>query len=483
MPPEKAGLDERGPRYGPRGGPGVRSWGCGGVRMGGLAVVAGVRALVSPGLYLRVGLGLGVAKYALDLALIYAVTGKWLSPLAYLAPLATLRGPLLNDAPDGLLVALVVLTLPFAWVGASMSVRRARDAGLPAAAGLVFFVPLLNYLGFALLALAPSRPAAVGPGGAGAPLAGGDRVVWSALVSVAAAIALGFGVLGLAVYGLGEYGGTLFVGAPFGMGLLGGFLLNLRGDRGWLATAAQGALSVGILGGLMLLFALEGLICLAMAAPLGLVLSVGGALLGRALAGVEARRPLLTSLGLLPVLAVVEPPPGGGAVHPVTTAVEVDAPPEAVWDVVVAFPEIPSEVLPPWYFRAGVAYPIRARIEGAGPGAVRYCEFSTGPFVEPVMVWDPPRHLAFDVVDSPPTMFELSPWDTVFAPHLDGALQSQRGEFRLEPLPGGRTRLVGTTWYRFDMAPTAYWTLWSDAIIHAIHVRVLSHIAGVAEGR
>lgn len=445
-----------------------------------LPVLAGVRAPVSQRVYVRAGLGLGVLKYALDAGLIAAVTGNWLSPLAYLAPLATLKGPALNDAPDALLVALVALTLPFAWVGASMSVRRARDAGLPAAAGLVFFVPLLNYVGFVLLAMAPSRPA---PSRAAGALSGGERVVWSALVSVAAANVLGFGVLGLAVYGLGEYGGTLFVGAPFGMGLLGGFLLNLRGDRGWLATAGQGALSVGILGGLMLLFALEGVICLAMAAPLGVALAVGGALLGRALAQVEAKRPLLTGLSLLPVLAVVEPPPGGGAVHPISTAVEVDAPPEAVWDVVVAFPEIPPEVLPAWYFRAGVAYPLRARIEGTGPGAVRYCEFSTGAFVEPVTVWDPPRHLGFDVVESPPTMFELSPWDEVFAPHLDGVLQSQRGEFRLEALPGGRTRLVGTTWYRFDMAPTAYWTLWSDLIIHAIHVRVLSHIAGVAEGR
>jgi hypothetical protein len=106
--------------------------------------------------------------------------------------------------------------------------------------------------------------------------------------------------------------------------------------------------------------------------------------------------------------------------------------------------------------------------------------------VEPITAWEPPGadgygRLAFDVVESPPTMRELGPWDNVMAPHLDGALQSQRGRFLLEPLPDGGTRLTGTTWYTFQMAPVIYWTAWSDAIIHAIHQRVLNHI-GVTAG-
>ena len=33
----------------------------------------------------------------------------------------------------------------------------------------------------------------------------------------------------------------------------------------------------------------------------------------------------------------------------------------------------------------------------------------------------------------------------------------RRGEFRLIPLPGGRTRLEGRTWYTLDMAPALVW--------------------------
>jgi hypothetical protein len=51
----------------------------------------------------------------------------------------------------------------------------------------------------------------------------------------------------------------------------------------------------------------------------------------------------------------------------------------------------------------------------------------------------------------------------------------------LERLPNSRTRLEGTTWYRHSLWPAAYWRLWSDGIIHTIHVRVLRHIKGNVE--
>ena len=46
---------------------------------------------------------------------------------------------------------------------------------------------------------------------------------------------------------------------------------------------------------------------------------------------------------------------------------------------------------------------------------------------------------------------------------------------------GGHTRLVGRTWYKLEFAPHAYWTIWTDWIIHRIHGRVLEHIKTLAE--
>ncbi len=147
---------------------------------------------------------------------------------------------------------------------------------------------------------------------------------------------------------------------------------------------------------------------------------------------------------------------------------EVAASPDQVWDHVISFPNITSPE--PWLFRWGIAGPLRARIEGTGIGAVRYCEFSTGDFVEPITVWEPNQRLAFDVRYQPDPLFELSPYGHIHPPHLDGFMKSKRGEFRLIALPNGSTRLEGRTWYEIDMYPQTYWRLWCDAIVHQIHL-------------
>jgi hypothetical protein len=220
-----------------------------------------------------------------------------------------------------------------------------------------------------------------------------------------------------------------------------------------------------------------------MAWPLAAPVAAVGARLGAALAAQpSARAAHLTSLLLAwPLLTGVEAVHRTPPLREVRSVVEVDAPPALVWPEVVAFADLP----PPaeWVFRLGIAHPRRARIDGHGVGAVRHCEFSTGAFVEPITAWDEPTRLAFDVASSPPPMHEWSPYAAVHAPHLLDGLRSRRGEFRLVPLAGGRTRLEGRTWYELRMFPQAYWTLWSDALIHAIHHRVLDHIRRRAEAR
>jgi hypothetical protein len=167
------------------------------------------------------------------------------------------------------------------------------------------------------------------------------------------------------------------------------------------------------------------------------------------------------------------------AVFEVKTAIEIAASPEQVWTQVIAFPALPEPH--EWYFRAGLAYPQRARIEGMGIGAVRYCEFSTGPFVEPIEVWDEPRLLRFRVTDNPPPLREWSPFGELNPKHLHGYLVSKRGQFRLTRLANNHTLLEGTTWYQHGLWPAQYWRWWSDAIIHRIHLRVLNHIRALAE--
>ena len=234
----------------------------------------------------------------------------------------------------------------------------------------------------------------------------------------------------------------------------------------------------------MIVFALEGAICLVMAAPIGYFLAFLGGMVGYAIQcrpwSMEHNPLVLLVLAVtLPGLMAAE---SAASQEPdlmeVCSVVEIDAPPDQVWEQVISFPELPEP--DDWVFHTGVAYPVRAEINGRGPGAERRCVFSTGAFVEPIDVWDEPHRLAFRVAEQPEPMREWSPY-TIHPPHLHGYLVSRRGEFRLTALDDGRTRLEGTTWYTNRMWPAFYWRLWSDAIIHRIHLRVLNHIKGLAE--
>lgn len=162
----------------------------------------------------------------------------------------------------------------------------------------------------------------------------------------------------------------------------------------------------------------------------------------------------------------------------VTTSIEIDAKTEDVWKNVVEFPTLsePTEFI----FKTGIAYPINAEIKGQGIGAIRHCNFSTGSFVEPITIWDEPKLLRFDVVENPAPMKELSFYD-INAPHLHDYFVSKQGQFKLTKLENGKTMLEGTTWYYHDIKPVFYWRLWSEHIIHKIHLRVLTHIKETTE--
>lgn len=282
------------------------------------------------------------------------------------------------------------------------------------------------------------------------------------------------------VYVLNEYGIALFVFTPLLIGF-GPVVLNGPAKSPKMSESIlTGLLALVIFSVALLVFAIEGLICIAMAAPIGILLSIIGSVVGHKLVHRtphNASTALMVLVATIPAMAFVEEnhEPGLTAV---VTSIEIEANAQTVWKNVIEFPQLeePSEFI----FKTGIAYPINAKIEGSGVGAVRHCNFNTGSFVEPITEWDEPRLLKFDVVNQPVPMKELSFWD-VDAPHFHDYFVSQKGQFKLTQLENGNTILEGTTWYHHRIAPAFYWKLWSDMIIHKIHIRVLGHIKKNAE--
>jgi uncharacterized membrane protein YhaH (DUF805 family) len=411
----------------------------------------------------------------------------------YWAPLgSTARLGLLTGNDSTFLSILLLVSIPFLWIGLAMTVRRLRDAGQPVWLAGLFFVPFVNLLFFLALCVLPKGERA--PANEGAPWPGPNTLdgliprskLGSAVASIAATTVMGllFVLLGTEV--IGAYGWSLFVALPFCLGLFSVLTYSYHEPRNFGSCMSVAVLPVALLGAVLLVVALEGIICILMAAPLALILAVLGGSLGYSIQAKHWRPQ--QSAGMISAVLFLTPALFGvehaAALRPeifvVHSSVEINAPPQAVWNKVVAFTEIgaPQEIL----FRAGIAYPIRAEMIGHGAGAVRLCVFSTGPFVEPIQVWDEPRLLKFSVSENPAPMNELSPYSNLRPPHLHGYFVSKQGQFELVALPGGRTRVIGTTWYQHTMWPAGYWHLWSDYIIHRIHMRVLEHIRDEAEG-
>jgi hypothetical protein len=296
---------------------------------------------------------------------------------------------------------------------------------------------------------------------------------WRIVFSVVCFVALLGAAFKLAAHGI--YGWTLFFVLP----IIGGGLGTWSVQPGTWGQAVRNGAIIGVAGCLLfLLLGKEGYICVLMALPIVVPLTILGSVLAFWGGGVSsAKRPAILCL-MLPASLLFDgnaKPP----VYSVTTSIVVEAPPEQVWKNVVAFPEI---ALPPdWVLDKGFAYPVRTRIEGAGVGAHRQCDLSTGTVEERVTVWDEPRLLRFVVTSTPPAMQERGLYGPITPKHVTGYYNSAEGQFELIELPGSRTLVVGTSWYRHGLWPAEYWRLWSDMVVHHIHRRVLEHIRELSE--
>ena len=412
--------------------------------------------------------------------------------LNYWFPFPSVMGPSLLRGPAArLALTLLAISFPFIWLGLAQTLKRLRDIEQPLWLAILFFVPFANLLFFAALCLWPSVPGAErNRTGTEEPIrfVGGltdPKALRAALFAIVITTGIGVALVALSTTYTLNYGWGLFVAMPVCLGLFSTLIYSYAGPRTASECLAVSIAPMVLLAVGLILFAFEGLICILMAAPIGLGLSAVGGIVGFLVQasrwGLKGHATMMSvAILIVPLTMGLDPkiesqPP----VLVVRSSLEISAPPELVWQKVIAFSEISGER--EWLFHTGIAYPVRATLQGQGVGAVRRCEFSTGAFVEPIQVWDEPKLLRFGVTENPAPMEELTPYGHIETAHLRGYFVSQQGQFELTRLPGNRTRLTGTTWYTDRVWPAGYWQIWSDYIVHRIHLRVLHHIQSDAE--
>jgi uncharacterized membrane protein YhaH (DUF805 family) len=341
-------------------------------------------------------------------------------------------------------LSLLAVSLPFLWCGVVLTLRRLRSAALPAGLVLLFFIPVLKLLFFVVLAAMPETRDSPGPAKLeNIPGLFGRFIPQSpfprALVAIVFTLAYAFCLTWIGTKYIRSYGWTLFVGLPFWMGLSSALIYGYHKPQRLRVSVGMALLTIVSAGVAFLVTAFEGLICLLMAAPIALIMAaIGGVIANR----VQASRfwpyqsaTVVTGLLLLLMPAALKIEGRTRTASPilkVNSRLLINAPPRQVWRNVVSFSELPKPT--EWLFKTGIAYPMRAEIYGHGAGAVRHCTFTTGPFVEPIEVWEEPRLLKFAVTANPHPMQEWTPYSSIRPPHLDGFLVSRAGQFRLTPL-------------------------------------------------
>ena len=426
-------------------------------------------ALAAPALLLAQP-ALVAAAYRLHGASLSASTEFWLIPMRSLTALPDLSagGAALACAASMALTAALGL----------ISFRRASGGDGKLLAPLTL-VPMLQIAAVAMLLFWPRGGMAAGEA---APDEEADDAPKHVLQGVLAGAAIIVMAVLVSAVTFGAYGWGLFVLTPFLTGITTGYIANRRHELPAGRTVGR-AITAAVVGSFALIaLALEGLVCILMAAPLAAAVIAAGALIGREAAlALNARGGPVLCLALLPAFFAFEAatPPE----IPIATeeSVEIAASPEAVWRALTSSEPIAADPGPVGW--AGLAYAERGQILEGRVGGERLGVFSTGTARERITEWHPRRSLAFTVLSHPPAMEEMSPWRRVHAPHVEGYFETDETRFDLDPLPSGGTRLTARASHVLRLDPVLYWEPLARWAIRSNAARVLDDIRRKAEAR
>ncbi len=275
----------------------------------------------------------------------------------------------------------------------------------------------------------------------------------------------------------------VLIALPFMLGAIIRFLSDPNGKAGRIGFFAAGGwvILVLVVGGIYLK---EGVICMAMLAPLW----VTSAIIGSSVAGglqkqFRERNTLSVSAAmLLPLMLVSLDGNGYDTKHyNVTRSIVVEAPAEQVWPLLVALPDIAADE-GAWNISQDILRiprPTAAVVEGHGVGAVRRAAWQQGvTFEEHILDWQENKAMRWAFAF--PNDSVQTHTDRHISP--DGYhLEILEGGYRLEALSPSRTRIVLDTDYRATTPVNAYAALWGELFLGDIQTNILHLLKGRAE--
>jgi hypothetical protein len=161
------------------------------------------------------------------------------------------------------------------------------------------------------------------------------------------------------------------------------------------------------------------------------------------------------------------------------TSIDIDAPPSAVWPLVVSVDSIkPNERHAALFSAIGFPEPVAATLDRPGIGGVRTATFERGiVFRETITEWEAERHLRFTIVPDSIPATTLDPHVTIGGPYFEVLT----GTYDLDPLGPDRTRLRLTSEHRVSTRFNVYAGWWANRVMRSIQSNILQVLHDRAE--
>ena len=231
----------------------------------------------------------------------------------------------------------------------------------------------------------------------------------------------------------------------------------------------------------------EGAICAVLFFPIAIVFaSIGGVIGGFSARWKRATPTRNAWIGCVLMLPLLVTPVKGRIflryeIREVQTSIDMHAPPAVVWRNIKSVRAIqPDELTPSWTRRIGLPAPVEATLSHEGVGGVRHATFAGGVlFIETVDVWQPDRRLAFSI-HAETTQIPAATLDEHV--RVGGEFfDVLRGEYVIENLQNGDTRLHLSSQQRVSTDFNWYAQLWTDAIMRDTQRTILRVIKNRCE--
>ncbi|HVB34858.1 MAG TPA: hypothetical protein VNJ52_10875 [Patescibacteria group bacterium] len=140
----------------------------------------------------------------------------------------------------------------------------------------------------------------------------------------------------------------------------------------------------------------------------------------------------------------------------VATQARFDACPEAVWNQMKFYEEVPGR--PPWLLRRFLPSPVRTEGDKGTVGSIVHCAYSSGELFKRITTVDEPRMLGFEVVRQ-----QLG---------IEDCILTRSGSYRISGHGSGAS-VVLTTNYQARLRPRRLWRAVEKILARRLHRHIL----------